>query len=500
MKCIKILAIVSLYFTSLHGYAKDYSASFFGINSNGTTLNTRSIQFALNYINKEGGGRLIFYVGRYLTGTLHMRSNVTIHLDEGAVLLGSLNPFDYESRSAPFMTALLLADNVENFGITGKGIIDGQGQQVARNFVDVIDKGLIKDQFRSGRPEAETRPMNIYFRSCRNIIIRSIMLKNSSSWNQTYDQCKNLTIDSIKIDNKVFWNEDGIDIVDCDSVSVTNCYIDAADDGICLKSHDPKFFCNNIFIRNNIIRSSANAIKFGTASLGGFKNVRIINNQVYDTYRSAVALEAVDGGFIENIEVDSLQVTNTGNLVLLRVGERWGEKTARMNNITIRNVVVEIPAGKADAGYSYEGPIEDLPRNVSPAIVIAGLPNKKITNVTITNVQIKHPGGGDPMYAKVSLTDLEKIPEYPDHYPEFSMFKELPSWGIYIRHAQDVKISNVILRADKKDYRLAIVTDDLTGGAFTDIKIKQPNGGNSYHFYKSPGVSIDKGLKGTVAK
>ena len=500
MKCTRIFAITICCLVYLDVSAKDYSASFFGINSNGTTLNTRSIQFALNYINKEGGGRLIFYVGRYLTGTLHMRSNVTIHLDEGAVLLGSLNPFDYESRSAPFMTALLLADNVENFGITGKGVIDGQGQQVARNFVDVIDKGLIKDQFRFGRPEAETRPMNIYFRSCRNITIRSIMLKNSASWNQTYDQCKNLAIDSIKIDNKVYWNEDGIDIVDCDSVSVTNCYIDAADDGICLKSHDPKFFCNNIFIRNNIIRSSANAIKFGTASLGGFKNIRIINNQVYDTYRSAIALEAVDGGFIENIEVDSLRVTNTGNLVLLRTGERWGEKTARMNNIILKNIVAEIPAGKPDAGYSYEGPIEDLPRNVSPAIVIAGLPNKKITNVTISNVQIKHPGGGDPMFAKVSLTDLDKIPEYPDHYPEFSMFKELPSWGIYIRHAQDVKISNVDLTADKKDYRLAIVTDDLNGASFTDIKVKQPNGGNGYHFYKSPGVSVDKGLKGTIAK
>ena len=476
---------------SFNAAAKDYSASFFGIHSDGTSLNTRSIQFALDYISREGGGRLIFYVGRYLTGTIHMRSNVSIYLDEGAVLLGSLNPFDYESRTNPFMTALILADTVENIAITGKGMIDGQGQQVVRNFVDVIDKGLIKDHFRFGRPEAETRPMIIYFRNCKNILVRSIIFKNSASWNQTYDQCKNVKADSITVDNKAFWNEDGIDIVDCDSVSVTNSYIDAADDGICLKSHDPKAFCNNIFVSNNVIRSSANAIKFGTTSLGGFKNVRIINNKIYDTYRSAIALEAVDGGFIENIEIDSLQVSNTGNVIFLRIGERWGEKTSRMNNITIKNVVAEVPATKADAGYPYEGPVEDLPRNVSPGIVIAGLPGKKITNLTISNIQIKHAGGGNPMYARLALDELDKIPELPGHYPEFSMFKELPAWGIYIRHAQHVIMSGISLTAGKKDYRLAIVADDVQDAGFSSMHIQQPNQQKTnVYTYKCSGITI----------
>jgi polygalacturonase len=497
MKTSRLFLLSAFIFFGISASAKDYSASFFGINSNGTTLNTRSIQFAVDYINREGGGRLIFYVGRYLTGTLHMRSNVTIHLEEGAVLLGSLNPFDYEPRANPFMTALLLGDTVNNIGITGNGMIDGQGLQVARNYVDVIDKGLIKDHFRSGRPEAETRPMIIYFRSCKNITIKNIILKNSASWNQTYDQCRNLKVDSITVDNKAFWNEDGIDIVDCDSVAVTNSFIDAADDGICLKSHDPKFFCNNVYIRNNTIRSSANAIKFGTVSRGGFRNVHIINNRVYDTYRSAIALQAVDGGFVENIEIDSLQVMNTGNVIFLRVGERWGEKTSRMNNVIISNVVADIPAGKPDAGYSYEGPVEDLPRNVSPGIVIAGLANKKITNVTINNVVIRHAGGGNPMYAKVGLDELDKIPEFPDHYPEFSMFKELPSWGVYIRHAENITVSNISLSADKKDYRLAIVTDDVHASKFSGVKVRQPDQGNVFHFYKSTNVTIDKATKGT---
>src|SRR5215470_6130377 len=107
--------------------AKDYPASLFGIYSDGVTLNTRSIQFAIDYINQQGGGRLVFDVGRFLTGSIHLKSNVTLHLMEGAVLVGVLNPLDYDRNG---FTALIFAYDQQNIGITGKGVIDGQGRQV----------------------------------------------------------------------------------------------------------------------------------------------------------------------------------------------------------------------------------------------------------------------------------------------------------------------------------------------------------------------------------
>jgi polygalacturonase len=299
--------------------AKDYPASFFGIYSDGVTLNTRSIQFAIDYIHKEGGGRLVFDVGRFLTGSIHLKSNVTLHLLEGAVIVGSLNPLDYDRQ---IFTAVVLSDDQQNIGITGKGIIDGQGRQVARNVVDLVHKGLIKDAFRNDRPEVENRPMLVYFRNCTNVLIQKVTMRNSAAWVQTYDQCIRLRIDSITVDSRAFWNNDGLDIVDCDSVVVTNSYLDAADDGICLKSHDASKVCQNVNVRNCVIRSSASAIKFGTASLGGFRNIRITNIRIFDTYRSAIALEAVDGGSISNVEVDSLRVSHTGNLIFLRIGDR----------------------------------------------------------------------------------------------------------------------------------------------------------------------------------
>ena len=160
-----------------------------------------------------------------------------------------------------------------------------------------------------------------------------------------------------------------MDIVGCDGVTITNSYIDASDDDICLGSHDAKSSCKRILIQNCTIRSSANGIKFGTASRGGFSKIKILKNKVFDTYRSAITLAAADGAYIE---VDSLQAFNTGNAIFLRIGERIAGKKGRMENLRISNVHVEIPATKPDA---------------------------MISNVTLTNIEIKYPGGGNPFFA-----------------------------------------------------------------------------------------------------
>ena len=484
-KILIAAAIITLPSSSIS--AKDYPASLFGIYSDGVTLNTRSIQFAIDYISQQGGGRLVFDVGRFLTGSLHLKSNVTLHLLEGAVLLGVTNPPDYERKG---LTALLLSHDQENISITGKGVIDGQGRQVAKNVASMVHKGLIKDAFRNDRPEVEIRPMLIYFRSCKNVSISGITLRNAAAWVQTYDQCKNVRIDSITVDSRAFWNNDGIDIVDCDSVSISNSYIDSDDDAICLKSHDATKVCQNVTVTNCTLRSSANGFKFGTASLGGFKNIRLINNRVFDTYRSAVALEAVDGGFLENVEVNGLKATHTGNGIFLRIGERISGKKGRLENIKLTNITIDIPSTKPDSGYEYEGPIEDLPRNISPAIVIAGLTGSIIKNVSFTNVDIHHPGGGNPLFAKIMLNELDSVPELPASYPEFSKFKELPAWGVYIRHANNITFSGLKLSSSKKDYRTAIVLDDVRDAHFISTQVTEPDKKKPMHQQKSTGVTM----------
>jgi polygalacturonase len=476
MKKIKIFFTATLICFAFHIHAKDYYVSDFGAKADGKTVNTRTIQRAIDFVNEKGGGRLVFQVGNYVTGSIYLKSNVTLHLEPGAALLGSTNPLDYVIDPMVKWSSMIFAINQENIGITGKGTINGRGFTTANNLVSLIHRGIFEDDLVLDRPREWRRPQNIYFRECINVTIKDIFLRDPASWNQTYDQCQNVYVEGIYVDSKAYWNNDGIDIVDCDGVIIKNCYFDAADDVICFKSHDANSICQNVTVENCVGRSSANGIKFGTVSRGGFKNFKIKNVTIFNTFRSAITFATVDGGIIENIEVDSIRSINTGNVIFLRIGERWSQgKQPNMKNIRISNVYAEVPMSKPDAGYNYEGPVEDNPRNISPAIIF-GLPDHKIQDVILKNIEIVYPGGGNPFYAfrGTSKGELDSIPDMRDKYPEFSQWKELPAWGFYIRHADGIILDNVKLTAEKKDYRPSIVIDNVNGATFKKVEFIEP--------------------------
>jgi hypothetical protein len=267
-----------------------------------------------------------------------------------------------------------------------------------------------------------------------------------------------------------YWNNDALDIVDCEDVLVANSYFDGSDDAICLKSHTAGKLCQRIVIRNCVARSSANGVKFGTKSAGGFRDIKLSNITVYDTFRSAFTIGAVDGGMAENISIDSLRAYHTGNAIYLRTGDRGSagqERKSYMKNISITNVYAEITDAKPDSDYLYEGPVEKMPRNLSPCGIV-GLKGQEITDVRLQNVEIVTVAGGNPEYAKagISSAELDAIPEMPRAYPEFSQFRELPAWGFYIRHARNITFDNVKLVAGKRDYRPAVVLDDVHHSSF----------------------------------
>ncbi len=475
--------------------AKDYYITDFGAKADGVTVNTRIIQSAVDFVSANGGGRIIFTPGGFVTGTFYLKSNVTLHLEGGASLLGSNNPWDYVIDPKIKWCSMIFAVNQTNIGITGKGTINGRGYVTANNLVQYIHRGLFKDAMKLDRPYEGNRPMNIYFRECTNVTVQDITLKDPASWNQTYDQCKNVLVEREIVDSKSYWNNDGIDIIDCEDVVIRDCFIDAADDVYCFKSHSADHGCKNVLLENCVGRSSANGIKFGTVSRGFFKDFKIRNVTMYDTFRSAITFAAVDGADIENIEVDGVRAYNTGNVIFLRMGRRWDKgKEPSMKNILIKNVYAEVPAGKPDEGYSYEGPVEDQPRNISPASIV-GIPGYRIQNVKMENMEIVSCGGGNPRYAYRGLTsaELDSIPEMIARYPEFSQFKELPAWGFYVRHADGITFENVKFRAENKDYRPAIVTDDVNGLILKNVKFEEPNSDKKEQVftYKTQNVVIE---------
>lgn len=467
---------------------REYNIMDYGAVADGKTLNTQAIQAAIDAASTGKGGKVIFPKGTFLSGSIVMKSNVEMYLESDAVLLGSTNPEDYKSMDAKgrpkspknddnSQLALLLAHRADNITVSGEGLIDGQGRALALNIDSLHHAGIRVDpnySYTNMRPNETVRPKLFRFSECNQVTVTDLNIKNGAGWGLSFELCHNLIIDNIKIRNRAFWNNESMDITDCQNVRITNCDVNSADDGICLKSYYPGYSNDSIYIANCTIRSSASAIKFGTASYGGFKNVTIENIKIYDTFRSAIALEAVDGGTIENINVRNIRAVNTGNAIFMRLGHRDGETPGVIKNIHIKDVKVEVPFGRPDIDYDMRGPQGPHFHNPFPSSIV-GLPDHPIENVVLEDIEISYPGRASKGMAYVPLSRLNQVPEQIKNYPEFDMFGELPAWGLYVRHAKGLTLKNIKFTLDEKDFRPAFVFDDVQDIKMEKIDLPYPD-------------------------
>lgn len=472
--------------------AQDFNVLDFKAIPDGKSLNTLNIQLAINAANESGGGRVVIPAGTFLTGSIALKSGVELHLQEGAVLLGTTDPNQYINLNR--WKALVMADSRENISITGPGVIDGQGRQLALHIDSLYYAGKLDSSdynFVEMRPMHYVRPQLIEFVNCKGIRITNVTMKNAACWVQTYDQCAYIVMDSVRVESDAYWNNDGIDIQDCRNVRITNCFVNAADDGICLKSQSKSHLCDSIYIGNCTVRSSASAIKFGTVSHGGFKNVTIENIKVYDTFRSAIAIECVDGGILENVLIENVEAVNTGNAIFIRLGKR--NKTGpvgMLKNVTIRNFTAEIAFERPDYAYEIRGPALPFFHNTFPSS-ITGIPGYPVQNVVLENIEIKYPGKGNDGLAHMPLSRLQDVPEKIADYPEFSMFRELPAWGFYVRHVDGLVMKNIKLSIDASDYRPGVIFDDARNLDISAMRIRGDVKPNHIILHQTEYVRID---------
>lgn len=473
--------------------AADTTITAYGAIADGKTINTGFIQQAIDEVSASGGGRVVVPPGNFMTGTLFLKSGVDLHLSPGAALLGSHVTDDYQQLNG--RAALILANGQQHIAVSGEGIIDGQGQELMMDIFKKLRSGQIRHDsiWLYKRPSEGGRAMILHFRGCTDVSVTGITLKNASNWVQDYRECDRVLISKITVQSTAYWNNDGIDITDSKNVRVTHCFINASDDALCLKSENPERFCENIFVDSCTLRSSASGLKFGTASRGGFRNIQIRNLTIYDTYRSAIALESVDGGFLENIDIRNVNAVNTGNAIFIRRGRRnTTGAVGTLKGIYIANVTVQVPLLKPDQGYPLEGPpdhlrpgIDKMPRrpssfhiyghpflpyNLVPSSIV-GLPGYPVEDVTLENIEISYGGGAKKDIAHIPIDAITSVPENEANYPEFSMFGELPSWGFYIRHAKGIKMKNVKLSYVEDDFRPALVLDDANNIDLAGVQI-----------------------------
>lgn len=388
-----------------------------GAVTDGTTVNTQLINSTIERLAGEGGGTLFFPAGRYLTGPIRLKSNITLELEAGATLLFSTNFDDYlpfvEVRHEGVMMKsfcpLIYATDAENITIKGEGTLDGQGKawwdEFFKVLIDLRDNGkrdvnkyqpLFEKENDVKKIASETnedwhgtldrrffRPPFIQPIRCKNVRIEGVKIINSPFWTVNPEFCDNVTVDGVTIHNVDSPNTDGINPESCRNVHISNCHISVGDDCITIKSgrdlqaRNIGAACENITVTNCTMLSGHGGVVIGSEMSGGVRRVTI-TNCVFEGTDRGIRLKSTRGrgGIVEDIRISNIVMKDikkealTFNLKYSRMPqEPKSERTPVFRNIHISGVTVV---------------------DVNVPIQIVGLEEAPISDIVLRDIQIKH--------------------------------------------------------------------------------------------------------------
>jgi polygalacturonase len=429
------------------GYASTFNVREHGAAGNGQTSDSRAIQRVIDACAEQGGGTVYLPAGRYLMGSLFLRNNITLHLDAGAVILGSENPEDYpiihgrwEGIHQDTFAPLIGGNNLQNIAVIGRGTIDGRGE--------------IWWKAKKEKTLAHPRPRLISFSDCSNVLIEGITAVNSPSWTINPVHCQNVNIHAITIINPADSpNTDGINPDSCRLVHISDCYVSVGDDCITIKSGteherpDRSAPCRDITITNCTLERGHGGVVIGSEMSGGVKNVVISNCVFIGTDRGIrIKSRRGRGGTIEDIRVSNLIMDGvlcpfTMNLYY-HIGERGNldvsdknprsinDGTPRLRRIHFSHITAR--EVKHAAGFLYglaEMPLEDISLNdisisISdeansgypemaddiPSMSQAGFFIRNVRRLRLEHVQVT--GQRGPAFDIDDSTEVEIIPPY----------------------------------------------------------------------------------------
>ncbi len=456
-----------------------YSARSFGAVGDGSTDDTDALQAAIDACCSAGGGRVVLSGGVFLSGTLILRSRLTLEIQEDAVLkaVPDIDRYQYMAtgyRSRMDTTpwrAFLFARDEEDISIVGGGEFDGCGGR--------------HDIFTNHQDNDPYRPYGLFLVGCKNVTVKDLEMRNSVFWMQRYLYCDGVRLENLDIWNHSNQNNDGIDIDSSQNVFISNCKVDASDDGICLKSEgeDP---VKNVVVTNCIVASHASAIKLGTGSVGGFKNITISNcvirrsqatemNHPYEAWGGLVGLDmaTVDGGPMRNILFSNISIDGVETPIFVRLGNRL---SSDFNNNGYRGQELVDHRGADIAGGARikgEGSMRGISfsniraRNVGPiASVVAGYEGNPVRDVTLRDVSIEASESGVE-------ADLHAKPNWASNiYPVNRTPADghnLPVYGLMFRHVEGAFLDNVRFAAAEGEPRPAYSIEESKDVVVRDI-------------------------------
>jgi polygalacturonase len=461
----------------------------FGAKGDGETIDSPAINRAIDAAAAAGGGTVYFPPGVYASYSIHLKSQVSIHLDQGATILAASTPLEGTSSGGydaaepqdaacndfqdyghnHWHNSLIWGEGIHDLSILGPGLIWGKG--LSRGHSDDSDLPDTK------KPGVGNKA--IALKNCHNVILRDFSILQGGWFGILATAVDNFTVDNLKIDT----NRDGIDIDCCRNVRVSNCTLNSpVDDAICPKSSYALGYARpteNLTITNCFVTggyeigslldgtwkktpesarpTATGRIKLGTESNGGFKNITI-SNCVFENSRG-FALETVDGAICEDITFVGITMRGCVNSpIFLRLGVRMrGPKDSTIGKIK-RVLISDVTSSNA----------AQLPS------IISGVPGHRIEDIKISDVYLHQVGGGDSAMAAIQPPEREK------DYPEPTMFGALPASGLFVRHVKNLEMSNIEIATESPDQRPAFVLVDVAGADLFRLRVPRLTTGPTF--------------------
>jgi hypothetical protein len=433
----------------------------YGAVGNGLAKDTQAIQSAIDHCT---GGVVSLENGTFLSGTIVLRSHVTLDVGASATLLGSQDIADYPDQNPSLQNtqlanckkALVYAESVDDIHIEGTGTIDGNAAGVPKWNGDQIKEAM--------------RPMAIFTVLSTNVTIQDLTVKNAGVWGVVNMEAQHLTIARLTVDNNLGATHDGIDVVDGNDVTIDSCTIASGDDSICLKSGSSTGL-TNVTVKNSHTTQSgvANGLKFGTASVGAFDNITVTNVVIENAQAAAMAVESVDGSAISNVQFQHITVNNVGTPFFVLLGSRKRDPTQ---------------VGSID-GVSFDDVHGSNLRYAWGSIITGttiGTQTFTIANISFSNLALTFKGAGAT--PNPTPFTVGNFPEYQgpvpgqtntfyNQYPDAKFIAGTggnenvsyfaPGYAFFVRHASNVSFASCTTSLSGADPRPWSGVSDVSG-------------------------------------
>lgn len=460
-----------------------FTISDFGAVGDGATLCTGAVQDAIDTCAAAGGGEVIVPPGRFVIGTIRMKSRVVLRILAGGALLGSTHIGDYAVDTGKNMydgephmdRCLIFAKGQHSFGIVGNGTIDGRGHRA--NFPNPGDP-------------AHNRPMMIRFIDCERITVRDVTLLNPADWTSAWLYCRDIVVDGITIHSRANGNGDGLDFDGCENVRVANCAFDNSDDSICLQASRKDKPCRRVTVTNCIFSTRWGGMRIGLLSLGNFEQVTVSNCVFHDIEDAGLKIQMCEGGSMKNMTFSNLVMHNVPRPVFMtfnrqRAGVDSPDPVPEMNEM--RSIVFDTILVDCDADFAHAR---------DNAFVLTGVPGGIIENITLNNIDFTGGGGGtreDGELDSVGEMDNDPQPDGLPRWPEYAKLRgRVPAAALFARHIRGLRIRNCSFRTLVSDGRPALRFDDAKDIEVSSTRLETGLEEKSVLFNRCKGAVISR--------